>query len=412
MVLIVGFGVWSTTTQIAGAIILSGHFEIESRRQIVQHPDGGVVADILVREGDMVEVGDLLVRLDGTLMQFELDTVSGQLVEIQARRARLEAERDGLQTMKLPHHLATLTESDPAATEQVEGQLGLFKSRAETFANTVNQLDRRKVQTHTQIAGIKAQLLATGDQLLLVAEETADQESLFERQLVQVGRLRTLRREQAVLIGRQGELSAELALAEGRVTEIDLQILGLQAARREEASSQLRDIGALELELAQRHRALVEQMLNLDIRAPTSGTMLELKVTTLRSVVRPAEAVAYIVPQDRPLILSVQVPPVHVDEIWAGQAVRLDFPGFSSRNLPDLNGVVALVSADVLIDPATYVKYYRAEITISPEEADRLGQQLLPGMPVEAFIQTQQRTPLAYLIKPFADYFMRAFRET
>jgi HlyD family secretion protein len=410
--LIVGFGVWSTTTQIAGAIIASGQIEIEQKRQVVQHPDGGVVADILIREGDTVEAGEILVRLDGTLLQSELDIVSGQLSETRARRARLEAERDGLRVISLPDHLSQMIDIDPEAAAQVEGQRRLFEARAETLARTLEQLERRKLQTWSQIEGIEARSSAINVQLALIAEEMVDQQSLLDRGLVQSSRLLALQREQAALTGQLGELTAERAQAEGRITEIDLQILGLQAERREEASTQLRDIGSSELELVQRQRALVEQMSRLDIRAPTSGTVLGLQVTTQRSVVRPADEVTYIVPQDRPLLISVQVSPIHIDEIWVGQPVKLIFPGFSSRTTPELEGVLTLVSADALIDPATNATYYRAEISIASEEAELLGHELMPGMPVDAFIQTQQRTPLAYLVKPFTDYFTRAFRET
>ena len=412
LVLVGGFGLWSVVTTISGAVIASGQVEVEQNRQIVQHPDGGVVADILVEEGDMVQAGDILLRLDGTLIGSELRIVESQLFEAQARRARLEAERDGLTEMTVPAALRDLAATTPEAAEQLDGQRRLFEARAETLARTVEQLDKRKAQSQSQIDGIDAQAEALTRQLDLVAEELADQQSLLDRGLTQSTRVLTLRREEARLAGQVGELEATRAQAEGRITEIDLQILGLAAQRREEANTQLRDIGNNELQLIQRRGALAEQVARLDIRAPTSGTVLGMQVTTPRAVLRPADPVAYIIPQDRPLVITVQVAPIHIDEVRVGQPVKLMFPAFSMRTTPELFGEVALVSADSLTDQATNAPYYRAEIALSVQEAARLNQDLLPGMPVDAFIQTQERTPLAYLVKPLSDYFMQAFRES
>lgn len=410
--LVGGFGIWSVATEISGAIVASGRIEVEQNRQIVQHPDGGVVAEILVAEGAQVAAGDIMLRLDGTLMEAEKAIVAGQLSEVQARRARLEAERDGRSEMEIPERLAAAAASDPEVAEQVEGQLRLFAARAETLARTTEQLERRKAQTVSQIEGIDAQAAALAEQLKLIGQELTDQQSLLERGLAQAPRVLALQREEARLLGQQGELVASRAAAEGRITELDLEILRLSAERREEASTQLRDLGTSELQLAQQLGALTERVSRLDIRAPVSGTVLGLQVTTPRAVLRPADPVAYIIPQDRPLVIATQVPPIHIDEVHVGQPVKLVFPAFSARTTPELDGTVALVSADALTDPATNATYYRAEIALSAAEAERLGQPLLPGMPVEAFLQTAPRTPLAYLVKPFTDYFNRAFRES
>lgn len=410
--LIGGFGLWSVTSIISGAIVAPGRVEVELNRQIVQHPDGGVIASIEVIEGATVVAGDILIRLDGTLLKSELAIVEGQLYEVQARRARLEAERDGLLKMTIPPALAALATTRPEVAAQIEGQLRLFDARADTLARTVEQLDKRRGQTLSQIEGILAQETALILQLDLIARELADQQSLLEKGLAQAPRVLGIQREEARLSGLVGELTASRAQAESRVTETEIEVLRLTAARREEASEQLRDIGSAELELAERRSAIAERIARLDIRAPVSGTVLGLQVTTPRAVLRPADPVAYLVPQDRPLVITVQIPPIHIDEVTAGQAVKLVFPAFSARTTPELNGQISLVSADALTDSTNNLSFYRAEITLSATEVDRLGQTLLPGMPVEAFIQTTPRTPLAYLIKPFTDYFVRAFRET
>lgn len=410
--LIGGFGVWSATSTLSGAIIAPGRIEVELNRQIVQHPDGGVVAEIRVAEGSTVQAGDVILRLDGGPIKSELAIVDDRLVEVMARRARLEAERDGTTEIIIPPALSRLAQTRPDSAEQIDGQRRLFAARLETVARTTEQLGKRRAQTLSQITGIDAQAVALQRQLDLIERELTDAQSLLAKGLTQAPRVLALEREQARLSGQVGELAATRASAEGRVTETDLEVLRLDAARREEASSQLRDIGSSELELAERRRALVERIDRLDVRAPVAGTVLGLQVTTPRAVLRAADPVAYIIPQDRPLVIATQVSPLQIDEVHVGQPVRLVFPTFAARTTPELNGKITLISADVLTDPATKASFYRAEIALAPTEAARLGHTLLPGMPVEAFIQTGSRTPLAYLVKPFTDYFNRAFRES
>lgn len=410
--LVLGFGFWSVMTTISGAVIASGQIEVAQNRQAVQHPDGGVVAEIRVSEGDRVQQGDVLMRLDGTGIISELAIVEGQLSEVAARRIRLEAERDGLEQIELPDAMRTLAAASTDAAEQFEGQIRLFEARLETLSRTLEQLDRRKAQISAQIVGIDAQMRALEVQQELILRELADQSSLLDRGLTQLTRVLSLQREEARLAGLAGELLSSRAQAEERMIETDLQRLGLLAQRREDANNQLRDIGMTELQLIQRRRALSEQVARLEIRAPVSGTILGLQVTSAQAVLRPADAVAQIVPQDRPLVIAAQIPTVHIADVAVGQTVRLMFPSFPSSTTPELNGQVVLVSADALTDPVLNFPYYRAEITLSAEEVARLGETLLPGMPVEAFLQTRDRTPLSYLLQPFTAYFTQAFRES
>lgn len=408
-----GFGGWAVMSEISGAIVAPGQVEVEQRRQVVQHPDGGVVAEILVSEAQSVRAGDLLIRLDGSLLHSELAIVEGQLFETLARRARLEAERDDAASLTVPAELRSLAGERPEVANLVEGQISLFQARRDTLDRQVEQLAKRLDQFSSQIEGIDAQSTALQTQLRLIEEELADQKALLERGLAQASRVLALEREQARLMGEVGSLLASRAQTEGRVTEIELEVLRLEALRREEANEQLREIGPQELELAERRRALSERVARLDIRAPVSGIVLGLQVTTPRSVLRPADPVLYLVPQDRPLVIAAKISPIHVDEVRVGGEVKLMFPAFSNRATPELVGRVAALSADALTDPATQAPYYRAEISLDAGEADRLGDAtLLPGMPVEAFIQTQPRTPMAYMLKPFTDYFNRAFRES
>jgi HlyD family secretion protein len=412
-ILVLGFGVWSVASEIAGAVVASGQIEVSQNRQVVQHPDGGVVAEIAVKEAQPVKAGDLLIRLDGALVKSELAIVEGQLFEVLARSARLEAERNDAPAPEFSGELAELAKTRPEVADLIEGQRSLFTARRESVLKQSEQLQKRAAQIGSQIEGVDAQVAALSQQLDLIEQELTDQRTLLEKGLAQSSRVLALEREASRLQGSVGELQASRAQAEGRATEVELEVLRLAAVRREEANTQLRDIGARVLELAERRRSLTEQIARLEIRAPVSGTVLGLVVSTPQSVIRPAEPLLYLIPQDRPLIITAQVQTIDVDQVFVGQKVRLMFPAFSARTTPELNGHVVTVSADVLVDERAQMAYYKAEIALDPGEIDRLeGLTLIPGMPVETFIQTGARSPMAYLLKPFTDYFAAAFRES
>lgn len=412
-VLVAGTVGWGMMTTITGAIVTSGQLEVDQLRQIVQHADGGTVETIHVSEGSFVQSGDTLLTLDGTLLRSERAIVETQFFELLARRGRLEAEQADATAISFPDELteAAATSADIAALQR--GQESLFSARSETQAKQLDQLERRKEQTESLITGIDAQRAALTRQNDLIGQELSSQQELLDKGLAQVGRVLALQREEARLLGEVGELTANRAQAEARITETEIEILRLSATRREEASTQLRDIGYRELELAERRRALAERIARLEIRAPVSGIVLNLRVTTPRAVIRPADPILYLIPQDRPLVIATRVPNVHVDQVRPGQDAKVVFSAFSTRTTPELQGKITTVSADVLVDEATRIPYYRAEITLNPGEIEKLGDlALIPGMPVEAFIRTEERTPLQFLMKPFTDYFNRAFRES
>lgn len=413
-VLLGGFGTWSVMSSIAGAVVASGRIEVDRNRQVVQHLDGGIVAEILVEEGDSVATGAMLLRLDAKELRSQLAVTEGQLFEMMARRARLEAERDEVQDLNFESELTALANVRPEIQDLVEGQGRLFLARRVSIAREVEQLEKRRSQTRDQITGVKAQQKSSRLQLELIAEELKNQTTLLERGLAQAGTVLNLRRTEADLSGTLGELIATEAQARGRITEIDIEILKLGTRRREEAITQLRDLRYRELELAENRRTLLERLDRLDITAPVSGIVYDLQVHTPRSVIRAAEPVLYLVPQDRPLVIAAQVELTDIDQIFLGQEVTLRFSALDQRNTPDLFGTVMQVSADAFEDEATRLRYYRVEIELNPGEMSRLPQDtvLIPGMPVESYIRTADRTPLAYLIKPLADYFVRAFRES
>jgi len=305
-VLVAGFGVWAASARIAGAIVASGQIEVEQHRQIVQHPDGGVVAQILVRDGQPVEQGEVLIRLDGSLLQTELTIIEGQYHEVLARRGRLEAERDGSTEIRFPDPLP-VAHDDPRLRGLLAGQESLFAARLLGFQQSLDQLAIQLDQLTSQIDGIDAQAAAVGTQRRLIAEELADQHSLLGKGLAQMPRILALEREAAAIEGQIGELQALKAQAEARKAEIAMTRLQRQGERREQAESELRDLGYRELELAERLQALSDRIARLDITAPVAGIVHQLQITTPRAVLRPADPVLYLVPQDRPLVVAARI---------------------------------------------------------------------------------------------------------
>lgn len=412
VVLVVCLGGWAVMTTIAGAIVSSGQIEVVSQQQVIQHPDGGVVDRIHVAEGDSVEAGGLILALDGTFQRSELAIIEGQFFEMLARRGRLEAERDTAAEISFPEELVARSAEDPSAASLLDGQITLFEARAATLRQRAEQLDERKAQIGSQITGIDAQISAMHEQIALNTEELGYQQDLLEKGLTPITRVLALRREASNLNGELGALLAARAEAEGKITEINLEILNLQTVRQEEAVSELRDLGYRELELAEQRRALAEQIARLDVRAPVSGIIHGLQVTTPRSVLRSADPVAYLVPQDQPLVITALIQPTDISNVHPGQKAVLRFPSFPSRTTPELDGTVAIVSADAFQDEKTGQSFYRAQILLDEGQVERLnGQVLIPGMPVEVMMMTVPRTPLEYLVKPLADYFAGAFRE-
>lgn len=410
--LVGGLGAWSVFTTLSGAIISHGQIEVSQKRQVVQHPDGGVVRDILVREGMKVTAGDVLLRLDGSDLQSELAIIEDQLVELGARRARLDAQSKAAPLLVFPPDLIRAANTSDGAGI-LAGQQSLFANQAEILAQTINQRQTRIRQIDSQIEGLTAQQDAIRTQIGLLETELETLHDLLHKGLVQSARVSSLDRELAQLKGRLGELTSARAEASERITEIEIEQTAITTQQQEKAENELRDVVARLSEIEERKRALIEKMSRLEIRSPASGLIIGLQVTTPNAVIRAADALMYIVPQDRPLLVAARVPVTHVDEVHSGQVVRLVFSALPSRLMPELFGKVTLVSADALSDERTGQSYFRAEVAIDRATLKALGDaQLMPGMPVDVYIRTGDRTPLSYLMKPFTDYFRAAFRET
>lgn len=412
ILLVFGVGYWGATTKISGAVVASGMIQVENLRQIVQHPEGGVVGEILVSEGDTVEAGQVVLRFDDNLIQSELTIVDGQLNEINARKSRLKAERDNAETVVFDADLLERAKSNPDLQELIDGQANLFKARRESARKEIEQLTERKTQISLQIEGNGAQMESLDLQLELVGRELKDQQSLLSKGLAQASRVLALLREQARLQGQVGELKSVAARGAAQIVETELEILKLTSQRREAALDELRQIEYTSIELTERALSARETLSRLEVRSPSSGIVFGLTVFAVRSVVRPADPILYVIPQDQPMVITSRIEAIHVDQVRQGQEATLRFSTFDQRTTPEVFGVVTMVSADIFNDEVTGLSYYAAEILPKEGEIERLGDvELLPGMPVEAFIKTDERTPISFLVKPLADYFNRAFRE-
>ena len=412
LVLVVGFGGWAAFASIAGAVVAPGRLKVEGERQIVQHLDGGIVAEILVDEGEEVEAGEVLMRLDATRARAELAIVESQLFEVMARIGRLEAEQTGGDAPIFDDELIEAAAERPQVARLVEGQRSLHVARIETVARETEQLRERQTQIREEIRGSEAQRESLDRQLAFIEQELVDQRSLLERGLTQASRVLSLEREKARLEGQIGSLTAQAAQLRGRITEIDIQLTGREATRREEAITQLRDLRTSEAELKERRLSLTDTIERLDIRAPRSGIVLGLTVFTVGAVVRPAEPVMYVVPTEEALVVEARIEPIHIDQVFPGQPARLRFAAFNQRTTPEVGSTVLRVAPDALTDESTGVSYYPAELAISEDALNELGGlTLVAGMPVDAFIQTGERSPMSYLMRPLTDFFQRAWRE-
>ncbi len=376
----------------------------------VQHPTGGVVGELRVRDGDRVKSGDIVVRLDETITQANLAIVVKSLNEMHARLARLEAERDDTADVQFPAELLARS-ADPEVKRVIDGERNLFQLRRKARSGQKQQLGERIQQLREEIQGITGQAAAKKREIELIGQELEGVRDLWRKNLVQIQRVTALERDSARLEGERGQLIAATAQSKGKISEIELQIIQIDQDLRSEVAKELREVQAKIAELVERKVAAEDQLKRIDIRAPQDGLVHQLVVHTVGGVITPGEAMMLIVPEADNLTVEAKLNPQDIDQVQPGQKAVLRFSTFNQRTTPELNGTVIRVSADLTTDQRSGVSYYTVRISIPEAEVARLGGlKLLPGMPLEAFIQTGDRTVLSYLMKPMADQIARAFR--
>lgn len=413
LALVGGLGAWSASAMIAGAVVANGRVKVDAERQVVQHPEGGVVKEILARDGDTVRAGDVLVRLEEAEIAAELAVIDSRYVETLALVARLTAEREGAVSMQPSAELAEAIAADEGSLATVvAGQQKLLTSRVQTEARRLSQIAERQLQVRAEIEGMEAHRAAFAREREIVLEELDSQRRLLRRNLIEQPRVRAQERALAEIDGSIGEISARIAQARGRIAELAIEMENLSAGRREEAIAELRAAEADADQLEERRRALRTRLARLEIRSPRDGVVTESSVFALGAVVRPADPILYVVPSDSTLIVEAEVEDAAIDRLFRDQAARVRFPSFNAQTTPELEGRVTRISADTVEDERTGVAYYEVEVALPDGEIARLGgQTLTPGMPAEVFVATDERLAISYLMRPFTDYFARAFRE-
>lgn len=410
-VLVFGIGGWAAFTEISGAVVTQGLVVVESDVKRVQHPTGGVVGELRVREGSRVESGDILIRLDETQTRSTLAIITKSLDELAARQARNEAERDGADAISFPQELLDRAD-DPQVARVLDGERKLFTTRRSAREGQKAQLRERIAQLAEEVRGVTAQEEAKVSQIDWIKEELRGVRQLWEKNLIPFTRVTALERDAARLVGERGQAIAVIAQSKGKISEIELQILQIDQDMRTEVGKELADIRGRTAELAERRIAAEDQLRRIDIRAPQSGFVHQLSVHTVGGVVAPGEHLMRIVPEGDDLSVDAKVPPQEIDQLRLGQAVTLKFSAFNLRTTPELKGSISRISADVSHDEKTGLSYYTTRIVIPNSEIARLnGLRLVPGMPVEVFVQTPARTVLSYLVKPLSDQLARSFRE-
>jgi HlyD family secretion protein len=411
IVLFFGVGGWAGTMKLSGAIIAPGSIVVDSNVKKVQHPTGGIVGDLLVHDGDRVKTGQVLVRLDDTVTRANLAIVTKGLTELTARKARLESERDGADSVKFPAELLA-QQNNPDVAAIMDGERKLFDLRRTSRIGQKEQLRQRIDQLKEEIRGFQAQKDSKEKQSVLISREATGVEDLWKNKLVPLSKLTELQRESARLEGEAGQLVAQMAEAAGKITETELQIIQIDRDLGSEVAKETREIDSKIGEFIERKVTAEDQLKRIDIRSPQDGMVFQSTVHTIGGVVTAGDTIMLIVPDADQLSVESRVNPQDIEQIQIGQNALLRLSALNQRSTPELNGKVTRIAADATTDQRTGQSYYLIRIAMPPQEIVRLGEiRLLPGMPVEAFVQTGERTMISYLTKPLSDQLMRMFRE-
>ena len=410
LLLVTATAAWAILTEIGSAVVATGSVTIEGKPKSIQHLDGGIVDEILVSDGDLVEAGQVLMRLDPNLLTANLNIYLNRLSEQVSREARLEAELDGSATIRFAEPEGLLYGRDLDDLQAAE--ISLFEARAEIQAGRKAQLEERIRQYGNQIDGLAALIAAKSEQVGYIDTEIARQTALQEKGLVRENQVLTLQGTRADLLGQTAEHISETARVQNSIRDTELEILQIARQFREEVLTELRDTYVQKDELVQQIVTTQAQLERIEIRAPVRGLVHELQIVTLGGVIAPGAVIGQIIPVDGPMTFELQIAPTDIDSLYAGQEVRLRFPAFNQRTTPEIAGTLTGLSPSTIKDEVTGMSFYRAKAQVSETELARLGGvELLPGMPVEAFIGRANRTVASYLFQPVSEHMVRAFRE-
>ncbi len=411
-ILLVGnIGGWAATTTLSNAVVGEATVVIDDNVKKIQHLVGGIVSEISVSEGSHVNAGEVLLKLDGTSVKANLGIINSNLAQLYVRRSRLEAERLGQPSFSMDELEAKGVDLE-ANKLLIDGEMQLFKTRQSSMVGRKKQLEEKMAQLDEEIKGDTIQLQAIDDATTLVNEELAATEELYEKKLVTMQKINSLKRQKADLDGSRGSRVAYRAQAEGKIAEIKLQVLQLDADQSAENSKDLTDVEGNIAEMEERRIAALDQLQRLDLKAPLSGRIYQLSVHTLGGVVTPGETLMLLAPDNRALTVEAKIATRNIDQVHVDQDVDIRFTAFDQRSTPEVQGKVLSVSPDAITEERTGAKYYPVRIRPEPESLAKLqGMKLYPGMPAEIFIKVADRSVISYLTKPLTDQMKHTFRE-
>lgn len=411
-----GIGAWSSNAPLTSAAVAPGTVGLGTRQKIVQHLEGGIIKDIHVKEGDRVSAGDLLIELDDTVARSTLDLLKGQYIDLLATRARLEAERSGLDHIEIPEALQQFLD-EPRARKALEAARDLFKSRQDAYASRLDILESRIRKLEEQIRGFDAQSAALERQLVLIGKEQKSVQELVDQGLERAPRLYRLQRGAAEIEGALGEIAARQSEAGVLIGETQLERLDLDARKLNQITGELADLQSRIADMQPRIRAAQNTLGRTEIVAPVDGTVVTLIYNTPGGVIRPGVPIMNIVPNDMEQMIEARVDPSEIDVVRPGLPAEVRFTAYSARTTPTVPGKVVHVSADLLTDETTGTAYYAIHVQLDPSFGDDNKtsidpEKLYPGMPVEVMVVTGHQTLLDYFIQPVTDVLARAFRES
>ena len=405
--LVVGFGGWAAYASLSGAIIAQGKVAVKKQVKLVQHRDGGIIAEILVNNGDVVKAGDTLIRLDETQTKAELGVLTSQFTELRGRRSRLTAERDGLSELVFEPEFETAAQSAKIA----RGELRLFEENRAVREARREQLLLQVEQYEEQVRGLTSQQTSNAAERTMVSDDLGRLAPLLANKYIEVGKIRSIERDLVKIDGLKGEIAANVARVKGQISEAKSKIIEVDQQVRTDAQRELRDVEGKLSELQERIVAAQDRLSRMNLTAPISGIVNELSVHTVNGIITPKETLMSIVPDDAELVVEARLAPTDIDQAAVGQPARMRFSAFNQRTTPEIAGAVETIGAAASLDPATGQTYYLSTLTIAGGIRKIGNKPIVPGMPVEVFLSTGDRSALSYLVKPFADQVMRSFRE-
>lgn len=407
----VGTAVWATQTQISGAVVAPGQLVLHNNDRKVQHPTGGVVGELNVRDGDIVKAGQILIKLDETIIRATLQGITKKIDELEARAARLNAERNGYSVLAFPERLE-LRKSETDVAEIVETERSLYEARKAAHILRKQRLAERVQQLEQEAESLRADLDSKIKLASITDFEIKGLRTLDRQKLVTTQRMNNIERDAVNLTGQQSQLLASIAQTKGKIVETQMQSSSLDDELRADTTKELREAQAELAQQQEKKSAALDQLQRVDIRAPISGRVNELRVHAVGAVVTTAEPIMQIVPSEEQLELEVHVQPHDIDLLHVGQVASVRLNAFNRRTTPQIDAEVTRIAANVMKDEQTGALYYLARLTLGDHSlAEIKDLKLQAGMQAEALIKTVDRTPLEYLIKPLHDQMSRAMRE-